>query len=121
MNARISNSAMRIGRLGLLEKYLRFSESEGVRVEPLLARAGIPKMLLDYPEALVCEDKVSNCIEGGCRALGNEHVSIHLLRPNALEDYRAYCRMLENSLTVYDYLRRGTLHSAISGFTFSLA
>ena len=94
-------------RAACVNRFTRPLESLGVAVDPLLSDAGIPGELLECPEALVPLDRAFKFTELACRAVGSEHLALHLgLRP-CLDEYGSYGRLIQKSRTVYEYLRKG--------------
>lgn len=90
-----------------VNRYAHPLESLGVAVDQLLADAGIPGELLECPEALVPLDRAFKFTELACRAVGSEHLALHLgLRP-CLDEYGSYGKFIRESRTVYEYLHKG--------------
>jgi len=105
-----SGSSISAARAGAFARYAAYLESQGVAVGRLLANAKIPPWLLDHPDALVPLDNAIRFVELGCRALGTEHLGVHVALGTSLQQFGAYGRALERSVTIYDYLRRGASH-----------
>ena len=90
-----------------VNRYARPLESLGVAVDLLLADASIPGELLECPEALVPLDRAFKFAELACRAVGSEHLALHLGFRPSLDEYGSYGELIKKSLTVYEYLRKG--------------
>jgi AraC-like DNA-binding protein len=73
----------------------------------LLARAKIPAELIENPLAAVPLENAYRFGELACGKLGTEHLGLHISLARSLDDYGRYGQMLQRSLTVYEYLRKG--------------
>jgi hypothetical protein len=63
-------------RISSFVRYVRYLESDGAPVGRLLAAAGIPEALLDYPASAVPQDSAFRFGDLVCRALGIQ-TSVH--------------------------------------------
>jgi hypothetical protein len=79
----------------------------GAPVDRLLARSGIPAELLNHPAAAVPMESAFRFGELACRTLGTEHLGLHVGLATLLDDLGPYGHMLQSSLTLHDYLRKG--------------
>ena len=79
----------------------------GAPVERLLARAGIPAALLEHPAAAVSLEKAYRFGEQACTTQGTEHLGLHVALESSMDDFGPYGQMLQSSLTVHDYFRKG--------------
>ena len=94
-------------RAACVNRYARPLKSLGTPVDQLLSDAGIPAELLECPEALVPLERAFKFAELACQAVGSEHLALHLgLRPS-LDEYGPYGKLIQESLTVYEYLCKG--------------
>jgi AraC-like DNA-binding protein len=107
MNRRRANTALPLVRISSFLRYVRYLESVGAPVGRLLARAGIPEMLLDYPASAVPQESAFRFGDLVCRALGTEHIGLHMTLAGRLEDLGSYGAVLQRSLTLHEYLRKG--------------
>ena len=87
--------------------YTRQLASMGAPVERLLMRAGIPSELLSHPAAAMPLANAFRFGELACRTQGTEHLGLRVGLATSLDDCGPYGRMLQNALTVQDYLRKG--------------
>ena len=102
-----SATAIPSTRVALLRPYLSACESAGVPLGLLLARAKIPAELIENPLAAVPLENAYRFGELACGKLGTEHLGLHISLARSLDDYGRYGQMLQRSLTVYEYLRKG--------------
>jgi len=79
----------------------------GAPVEHLLVRAGIPAILLNHPAAGVPLENAFRFCDLACQTQGTEHLGLHVGLAAGLDDLGPYGRILQESLTVHDYLRKG--------------
>jgi AraC-like DNA-binding protein len=94
-------------RVASLLRHIRYFEAVGAPVERLLARSSIPAVLLDYPMAAVPHDSALRFVELACRSVGTEHVGLYVALAFKLDDLGPYGEMLQRTLTLHDYLRKG--------------
>jgi AraC-like DNA-binding protein len=94
-------------RVAVLSRYIRYIESVGAPVERLLARSGIPAVLLETPMALVPQESATRFIDLACRCLGTEHLGVQVSLALKLDNLGPYGQMLQNALTLHEYLRKG--------------
>jgi hypothetical protein len=73
----------------------------------LLAGAGIPVTLLDYPAAAIARERALRFSDLACQALGTELVGLHMTLAGCLEDLGPYGEILQWSLTLQEYLCKG--------------
>lgn len=95
--------------MATLLRYVRHLRAVGAPVDRMLARSGIPAMLLEHPAAAVPQTSAFRFGELACRALGTEHLGLYVGLANMLDDLGPYGQKLQASLTVHEYL-----HTAIS-------
>ena len=86
---------------------IRLLERRGVPVQRYLAQANIPLDLLEYPHAAIPSNLVYRFAELVCRAEDMPHMGLEAGLQASLNDLGPYGRVLQSSLTVYDYLRQG--------------
>jgi AraC-like DNA-binding protein len=79
----------------------------GAPVERLLRCAGIPAELLNHPAAAVPLRIAFRFGEMACRTQGTEHLGLRVGLASSLDDLGPYGRILRQTLTVHDYLRKG--------------
>jgi hypothetical protein len=72
----------------------------GAPVDRLLALAGIPAQLLEHPAAAVPLENAFRFGELACRALGTEHLGLHVGIATSLDDLGPYGKLLQRSLTL---------------------
>jgi AraC-like DNA-binding protein len=94
-------------RVAVLSRYIRYVEAVGAPVDRLLARSGIPAVLLGNPMALVPQESATRFIDLACRCLGTEHLGVYVSLALKLDDLGPYGRMLYRALTLHEYLRQG--------------
>ncbi len=94
-------------RVGSLLRYTGLMQAAGAPVERLLECAGIPPALLDHPAAIVPLERAYRFGELACDALGTEHLGLCVGQTASLDGLGAYGRMLQNALTLHDYLHKG--------------
>jgi AraC-like DNA-binding protein len=94
-------------RVAVLSRYIRYLESVGAPVDRLLARAGIPAVLLGNPMALVPQESAARFIDLACRYIGTEHLGVQVSLALRLDDLGPYGQMLYRALTLHEYLRKG--------------
>ena len=107
MEQQFSHRAIPLARAVSLLPYTRLLHSMGAPVDRLLMRAGIPSNLLSYPAAAVPVENAFQFFEFACRTQGSEHLGLHVGLATSLDDLGPYGEMLQNALTIYDYLRKG--------------
>lgn len=107
MEQQLSHGAISLTRVMSLLPYTRLLQSMGAPVERLLMRAGIPGDLLEYPAAAVPLENAFRFCELACRTQGSEHLGLHVGLSTTLDDLGPYGQILQNALTIYDYLRKG--------------
>lgn len=107
MKQQFSHRAIPLTRVVSLLPYTRLLHSMGAPVERLLMRAGIPSNLLNHPAAAVPLENTFQFLEFACRTQGSEHLGLHVGLVTSLDDLGSYGKMLQNTLTIYDYLRKG--------------
>jgi AraC-like DNA-binding protein len=93
--------------MAALLRYTGYLRSLGAPIGRLLACARIPAKLLEHPAAAVPMESALQFLELASRSLGTEHLGLHVGRARLLDDLGPYGRMLERSLTVEEYIRRG--------------
>ena len=94
-------------RVAVLSRYIRYVESIGAPVERLLGRSGIPTVLLGNPMALVPQESATRFIDLASRYLGTEHLGVYVSLALKLDNLGPYGQMLQNALTLHEYLRKG--------------
>jgi len=94
-------------RVASFRRYTSHLESIGVPIGRLLACSGIPVELLSHPAAAVPLKSAFRFGELACRAVGTEHLGLHVGLASRLDDLGPYGEMLQRSVTLYDYLRKG--------------
>lgn len=87
--------------------YTRLLHSLGAPVERMLNRAKIPADLLNYPSAVVPLQNAFMFGELACQTEGTEHLGFLVGLSNSLEDYGSYGKILQDALSIYDYLQKG--------------
>jgi AraC-like DNA-binding protein len=87
--------------------YLSLCESAGASVERLLTGARIAADLIDNSSAVVPMESALRLAELACRDLGTDHLGLRISLPRSLDDYGPYGQVLQWSLTVHEYLRKG--------------
>ena len=107
MKSRVSDPAIPATRVAAILRYTSLLQSLGAPVERLLACAGIPPELLNHPAAAVPLETAFRFGELACRTTGTEHLGLHVGLSYSLDDLGPYGRILQESLTVHDYLRKG--------------
>lgn len=107
MEQQLSHGTIPLTRVMSLLPYTRLLHSMGAPVDRLLMRAGIPSNLLNHPAAAVPLENVFQFFEFACRTQGSEHLGLHVGLATSLDDLGSYGKMLANTLTIYDYLRKG--------------
>jgi len=90
-----------------LLRYTGYLRSTGAPIGRLLACSRIPVGLLDHPAAAVPMENAFRFAELACRTLGTEHLGVHVGLASLLADLGPYGEMLQRSLTLHDYLRKG--------------
>lgn len=98
---------MPVTRVALLLPYTRLLHSMGAPVERLLNGAKIPVELLNHPVAVLPLANAFQFCELACQTQGTEHLGLHVGVSASLENFGAYGQVLQNALTVYEYLRKG--------------
>jgi AraC-like DNA-binding protein len=93
-------------RISSFVRYVRYLESDDAPVGRLLAAAGIPEALLDYPASAVPQDSAFRFGDLVCRALGTEHLGLHMALEGRLDDLGSYGEILQRSPTLHEYLRK---------------
>jgi AraC-like DNA-binding protein len=88
-------------------RYIRYLEAVGTPVDRLLARSGIPAVLLDHPMAAVPHKNALRFVELACRSVGTEHVGLYVGLESELDNLGPYGEMLQRALTLHEYLRKG--------------
>jgi AraC-like DNA-binding protein len=89
-----------------LLRYVHYLEAVGAPVGRLLMRAGIPAVLLDHPASAVPLPSAFRFGELACRAIDSEHLGLHVGLSCQLDDVGPYGDILQNSLTLDEYLRK---------------
>lgn len=107
MTPRFSQSEIPLIRVVGLLRYVRYLEAIGAPVSRLLACSRIPEVVLDHPAAAVPMENAFRFGELACRSLGTEHLGLHVGLESALDDLGDYGRVLQGSLTLHEYLRKG--------------
>jgi AraC-like DNA-binding protein len=107
MNAILANPPIPAARVALLLRYTDHLQTVGAPLERLMAQAGIPSELLDHPAAAVPLKSAFRFGELACRALGTEHLGLHVGLETSFEDLGPYGQTLQGALTLGDYLRKG--------------
>jgi AraC-like DNA-binding protein len=107
VNARDPQTANPVVRIAPVLRYVGYLQAAGAPVGRLLQRAGIPAVLLDHPGAVVSLQNAFRFAELACRSLGTEHLGLQVGLARTLEDLGPYGQMLQRSLTVHEYLRKG--------------
>ena len=102
-----SSGAIPTVRVATLSPYLSVCASAGASVERLLTGAGIPADVTDSSSAVVPLESALRFGELACRGLGTEHLGLWISLPRSLDDYGPYGQVLQRSLTVHEYLRKG--------------
>jgi AraC-like DNA-binding protein len=88
-------------------RHIGYVEAVGGPVERLLARSGIPAVLLGNPMALVPQESAMRFIDLACRCLGTEHVGLRVGLLFKLDNLGPYGQMLQRALTLHEYFRKG--------------
>jgi hypothetical protein len=107
MKQSISDVAIPVTRVAAILRYTSLLQSMGAPVERLLSCAGIPAELLSHPAAAMPLEIAFRFGELACRTQGTEHLGLHVGLASSLSDLGPYGRLLEETLTVHDYLRKG--------------
>ena len=107
MNPHPRSKAIPLTRVAALLRYIRVLEAMGAPIDGLLARAGIPASLLEHPAAVLSLEKAYRFGELACTTQGTEHLGLLVALESSIGDLGVYGQMLEESLTVHDYLRKG--------------
>ena len=94
-------------RVAAILPYTHLLHSVGAPVDKLLNRARIPLELLNHPAAVVPLENAFQFGELACRTQGTEHLGLHVGLSASIDHLGPYGQMLQNALTVYDYLQRG--------------
>jgi len=94
-------------RVAAILPYTHLLYSMGAPVDKLLNRARIPLELLNHPAAVVPLKNAFQFGELACRTQSTEHLGLHVGLSASLDHLGPYGQMLQNALTVYDYLQRG--------------
>lgn len=102
-----SSRAIPAVRIATLSPYLSLCTSAGASVDRLLNEAGIPVALIDHPSAVLSLESAMRFGELACRYLGTEHLGLWASLPRSVDDYGPYGQVLQRTLTVHEYLRRG--------------
>jgi len=100
-------SAPPLTRVASVLRYTPQLQAVGAPVDRLLRRAGIPSLLLNHPEAVVPLPTAFRFGELSCQALATEHLGLYVGLAASLDGLGTYGQMLQGSLTLYDYLRKG--------------
>jgi len=98
---------MPVTRVAPLLRFTSQLESIGEPVDRLLVRSRIPAHLLKHPAAVIPLENVFRFLELACRTLGTDYLGLHVGFAIPLGELGPYGRMLQNSLTIYDYLCKG--------------
>jgi AraC-like DNA-binding protein len=106
MNRRGATTTLPLVRVACLLRYARYLEAAGAPVGRLLARAGIPAVLLDHPASAVPRPSAFRFAELACRAIDSEHLGLHVGLLSGLDDIGPYGGILQSSLTLDEYLRK---------------
>ena len=96
-----------VTRVSTILPYTRLLRSVGAPVDRLLNRARIPPELLNHPAAVVPLVNAFRFGELACQTEETEHLGFLVGLSTTLEDYGPYGNILQNALTVYDYLQKG--------------
>ena len=107
MRPRNTGMAIPVTRVATILRYMRYLQSLGVPVGGMLAQADIPAELVNHPAATLPLENGFRFGELACRALGTEHLGLHVGLAASLDDLGPYGRLLRESVTVDDYLRKG--------------
>jgi len=102
----VSDPAIPLTRAASVLRYTSLLQSLGAPVGRMLRCAGIPAELLNHPAAAVPLEIAFRFGELACRTLGTEHLGLHVGLATSLDDLGPYGRILQQSLTVHDYLRK---------------
>ena len=98
---------MPVTRVAAILPYTQLLDSMGAPVERLLNEAKIPVGLLNHPAAVVPLANAFHFGELACQTQGTEHLGLHVGVAASLENLGAYGQVLQNALTVHEYLRKG--------------
>lgn len=107
MKASEAQNAIPLVRVASLLRYARHLESIGAPTARLLACSRIPAEILNYPTAAIPLRNAFRFGELACRALGTEHLGLHVGLASSLDDLGPYGETLKSSLTVHQYIHRG--------------
>lgn len=107
MKQQVSHRVVPLTRVMTLLPYTSLLQTMGAPVERLLKSAGIPADLLSHPAAALPLENAFRFIELACRTQGSEHLGLHVGLATSLDDLGPYGYMLQNALTIHDYLRKG--------------
>lgn len=99
--------AVPLARVATLLRYTHQLRVAGAPIDRLLGLARIPSALLDHPEAVVPLLNAFRFAELSCQALGTEHLGLYVGLATSLDGLGPYGHILQDSLTLYDYLRKG--------------
>ena len=94
-------------RVAVLLRYVGCIEAVGAPVERLLARSGIPAVLLGNPMAVVPQEKAMRFADLACRCLGTEHLGVYVGLLFKLDNLGPYGQMLQRALTLHEYFQKG--------------
>ncbi|MFK7849260.1 MAG: helix-turn-helix domain-containing protein [Rhodothermales bacterium] len=98
---------MPVTRVSMILPYTRLLHSVGAPVDRLLNRARISPELLNHPSAVLPLVNAFRFCELACQTEGTEHLGFLVGLSTTLGDYGPYGKILQNALTVYDYLQKG--------------
>lgn len=107
MKTHVANGAIPVVRVASLLRYVRYLEGLGAPVGRLLANSRIPEVLLDRPAAALPLESGFRFAELAGRALGTEHLGLHVGLDCALDGLGPYGEMLRRARTVHEHLRKG--------------
>lgn len=105
--ADVSDAKLPLTRVATVLRYIHHLQAAGAPVGRLLAHSRIPSVLLEHPEAALPLSTAFRFGELACQSLGTEHIGLLVGFETSLDELGPYGRMLQDSLTLYDYLRKG--------------
>ena len=107
MRPRNTGITVPVTRVATILRYTGYLQSLGAPVGGILAQARIPEELTNHPAAALSLEKAFRFGELANRALGTEHLGLQVGLAASLDDLGPYGRLLKQSVTVHDYLRKG--------------
>lgn len=102
-------------RAGNLVTIIAKLRTLGITLTRYLDQAGIPEHIIETPEALISLPRSARFLELVARAEGIPDLGLQSGQATSIADLGPYGKILDRSITVYDYLRLGVpLYDAVS-------